>query len=74
MTHHIFVNKTSAELIEAYNSNHNSWTVPAPQLAKEGDGVLMTSKDGVNFLCWVAGVHEIIAPGQAQEMTIRISG
>jgi hypothetical protein len=55
MMHNITTNRTSAQLIEAYNSNHNSWTVPAPIGAKVGDDVLMTSSDGVGFLCFVAG-------------------
>lgn len=68
MMHNITTTTTSTDMIEAYNSNHNSWTVPAPAGAKVGDDVLITSRDGVQFLSFVAG----LAP--ADEMIVRVRG
>ncbi len=68
MTHNITINRKASDLVEAYNDRHQSWLVPAPTDAEVGDQVMLTSSDGVDFLCWVSGMHS------TGDMTIRVSG
>lgn len=68
MNHNITTARTSAELVEAYNASHQSWTVPAPTGAKLGDDVMFRSRDGVDFMSYVSGIHD------NGDMTIRVRG
>lgn len=66
-SHSIFTSQPSREVIEDHNSSQPIFA-PAPQGAKVGEDVRVTSRDGVGFQGFVA------ATTQAGDMLVRIRG
>ena len=65
--HTVIVNQTSREVVDDHNS-HQPIFAGAPQGAKVGEDVRVTSRDGVGFQGFVAATTE------AGDMLVRIRG